>query len=192
MIEITFDQPGKPIPAVRPDGKWSGEWASQSPLNQWRHATEGGGAEGNAMYCALTGNDSDEFYIESTPHWWSPPTRFDLRGTTTSFYLKAIEPIRTAEGYQPHLFVVNDYQSGDVGGWYLKQPVTIGDGQWFHNVIELVSDENLWLRYTGDLSLDETLRRAAFIGIMYYNGDRKFTGVRATGVLGIDRFRYGL
>ncbi|MBI2192600.1 MAG: hypothetical protein HYU36_11510 [Planctomycetes bacterium] len=192
MIEILFDTPDRPVPATKPSGKWSGEWASQSPLNHWHRATEGGGAEGNSAYCALVGEDSDEFYAESTPNWWTPSTVFDLRGTRVSFHLKAVKPITVAPGYHPHLFIVIGYQdTRDHSGWYTREPLRIGQGCWALNELVLRPDPALWLRYWGQRTIEEVLTRVGFIGVMYLR-DGQFRGVHATGVLGIDRFRYDL
>lgn len=192
MIEVLFDTPGKPVSATRASGKWSGEWASQSPLNHWHRETEGGGAQGNAAYCALVGENSDQFYAESTPNWWTPSTLFDLRGSRVSFYLKAVRPITVATGYNPHLFIVIGYHvPQDHCGWYIRQPLRIGEGQWTLNELELRSDEALWSRYWGKRTIDEVLARVGFIGVMYLKGTN-FMGVHATGILGIDRFRYDI
>ncbi|MBI4530531.1 MAG: hypothetical protein HY709_03325 [Candidatus Latescibacteria bacterium] len=192
MVEVVFDDPGKPIPSGKSTGQWSGEWASQSPLNNWHRAIEGGGAEGNPAYCALVGEDADQFYAESTPNWWTPSTTFDLRDTRVSLYLKAVLPITVAPGYHPHLFVVNGYRRPQDGcGLFRKEPLRVGEGEWVLHEIELRSDEKLWGRYTGALTIDEVLRQAGFIGVMYLK-EASYTGVHATGVLGIDRFRYGM
>ena len=53
------------------------------------------------------GANSSEFYVEATPAWNRPRRMFDLRDTTTSFYLKAITPIEVNPGYKPYLFIAN-------------------------------------------------------------------------------------
>ena len=60
-----------------------------------------GGANGTPGYTALEAYDAQEFYAESTPIWWAPGRTFDLRNTWTTFYLKELEPIRVAPGYEP-------------------------------------------------------------------------------------------
>jgi len=209
--EVSFDEPGRPAPAHRRSGRWAGEWASQSPLNQWRRETAGGGAEGNPAYCALVAGRPEEiqedvygdtlndcFYFEAAPNWWTPSTTFDLRNTWASVYLKEIEPLTTAPGYTPHLFVVTGYHRDDPTavdregtGWFLNEPAASAGGSWVRNGFLLRPDERGWTRYRGSLPLEATLARVGFIGVMYYRGI-DFTNVQARGVLGIDKFRYNL
>ena len=170
---------------------WQGEWASQSPLNTIYQSARGGGANGSPGYLALPGQDSDQFYAESTPAWWTHRTAFDVRGTYATFYLKEIEPISVAEGYRPHLFIAEMIPGDPITGWYAKTPLTVGASHWALNEVLLLNDEQLWLRYAGERSLDQVLTRTGFIGVMYLNGV-EFRGVGANGVLGIDEFTYHL
>lgn len=173
---------------------YSGEWASQSPMSFFQLATDGGGAEGTPGYLALPGSDSDEFYIEVTPVWWTPSVVFDLRKTAVSFYLKEITPLSVAPGYMPYLFVAQYVaDTRYITGWYLPSPLNIGKDEWEYNRIVLRPDSE-WRNYAcahPDVrpSIDTVLSRCGFLGVMYFK-DGKYRGVRATGVLGIDEFRF--
>ena len=208
IITTTFDDPAAIVPAIptwdesASNGQkgrlWKGDWASQSELNQFEIRNDGQGANGSRGYLALTGKDSDQFYIESTPYWWAETTEVDLRDTYTTFYLKELELLTVADGYQPYLFISNhrldeeharQYGSGQCG-WYLNQPLTIGKSEWAYNELYLGNDPSLWTRYSGGRSLDTALSQAGYIGVMYLSGTR-YQGVTANGVLGWDEFAYG-
>ena len=192
MIALSFDRPGELKKAVtNPEGEWIGQIASQSPLNDFEIVIDGSGAEGTPGYLALYGQDSNQFYVESTPYWWTPSQTFDLRDTYATLYLKEIRPISVASGYQLCLFI-DDYVPGsEYCGWYLNAPLNVGKGEWAFNRLELVNDERLWVRYSNDRSLDQVLSQVGFIGIAYRKGTTGF-GVRANGVLGLDEFKYDL
>ena len=170
---------------------WKGEWASQSPLNAISQSTIGGGAEGSPGYLSLLGQESDQFYVESTPAWWPRRTDFDLRETYASFYLKEIQSVSVNVGYEPHLFIADSIPGDPITGWYVKKPLEVGVDCWVLNEVSLKNDECLWLCYSGERSLDQVLSRTGFIGVMYLNGV-DFRGVGANGVLGVDEFIYGL
>ncbi|MSP13038.1 MAG: hypothetical protein EXR62_08770 [Chloroflexi bacterium] len=187
-IRIDFDSPDL-VKAVPGAAGWSGQWASQSPLNAWYIVTDGNGANGSQGYLALPGREADQFYAESTPYWWTPSTTFDLRDTEVSFYLQEIEPITVAPGYRPYVFIDDYIPGGDYCGWYIKQPLTVGQGEWAYNRVILANDESAWVRYSNNRSLDQVLSTVGFIGVMYIK-DTACQGVNATGVLGIDKFEY--
>lgn len=208
IVTTTFDDPATIIPAVptwddnaaswQKGRLWLGDWASQSELNQWEIRTDGQGANGSKGYLALTGDNSDQFYIESTPYWWENTTEFDLRDTLTTFYLKEIEPITVAEGYLPYLFISNHQLSAEDGekygsgqcGWYVSEPLTVGKGEWAYNEVLLANDESKWTNYFGGRPLDTVLGHCGYIGVMYMK-DKRYQGVQANGVLGWDEFAYG-
>jgi hypothetical protein len=170
---------------------WTGEYASQSPLNAMTIETHGGGAAGTKSYLALHGNNSAQFYCEATPWWYRPRQVLDLRNTRATLYLKAITPITVNPGYQPYLFI-DDYceVARSYCGWYLNQLLQVGN-DWVRNDLILPNDPALWTRYSEARSLDTVLSRVGFIGVAYA---RRHTatgsGVGATGVLGLDEFTY--
>ena len=174
---------------------WRGEYASR-PLRGMEKRNVGG-ARSTAGYVALVAQQTeDQFYIEATPYWQRPHRTLDLRDTSTSLHLKAITPIKTNHGYRPYLFIAHyDEPSDTFCGWYYRQELIAGE-EWTLNELELRNDENLWTRYTTDLRytqprrLDVVLGNVGFIGVMYLR-DTDFTGVGATGILGLDEFRYG-
>ena len=172
---------------------WKGEFASQSPLNRMHVRLEGGGAAGTPGYLALVGNHSDAFYAEASPRWYRPRQALDLRDTQATLYLKEITPLTLAAGYCPHLFI-DDYDERDNGycGWFVREPLHVGRGEWSFNRVRLRNDERLWQRYSNKRSLDLVLARVGFIGVMYLGPELKFTGVDACGVLGIDELCYGV
>ena len=172
-------------------GHWQGDYASQSPLNSFYIAKEGGGACGTEQYLALPGHGADQFYAEVTPIWERPRKTFDLRNTRVTVYLKALTPIAVNAGYEPYVFLV-DYDEDDANlcGWYHNQTLTVGD-DWTLNTIYLTNDESLYTRYHLERPIDTVLSRVGFLGVMYLN-DKEFTGVNACGVLGIDELTFGL
>ena len=172
---------------------WKGEYASQSPLNQMHLARDGGGADGTPGYLALVGDHSKEFYAEASPRWYRPRVALDLRDTRATLYLKEITKLTVAAGYTPHLFI-DDYVESENSycGWFVREPLRVGRGEWVLNTIDLVNDEKKWQRYSNTRTLDLVLSRVGFIGLMYFNEARSHLGVDACGILGIDEFRYNL
>jgi len=172
---------------------WKGEYASQSPLNQMRLVRDGHGAEGTQGWLALEGTNSEQFYAEATPRWYRPRLAFDLRNTRATLYLKAITPITMNKGWQPYLFI-DDYCEADNSycGWFVHQPLQVGS-DWTFNQIDLINDEKLWTRYSLPVnrSLDTVLSTVGFIGVMHFSYTN-YKGVNATGILGIDEFRYNM
>jgi hypothetical protein len=171
---------------------WKGEYASQSPLNQMRVVRDGKGAEGTSGWLALEGTNSEQFYAEATPRWYRPRQVFDLRNTRATLYLKAITPITTGEGYRPYLFI-DDYIEADNSycGWFVNQPLQVGL-DWTFNQVDLMNEETLWTRYSpANRSLDTVLSNVGFIGVMHFS-HTNYTEVNATGILGIDEFRYNI
>lgn len=175
--------------------------ASQSPLDQMRVATEGGGANGTPGYLATPAVDGNEFYAETTPIWWVPARVYDLRNTWCTFYLKEIEPISVAPGYETVLFIASNVLDARVprgfhiDGWFLNEPLKVGRGEWAYNEILLTTDESKWFHYTGNLTPEDTLDRT--LGNLGYIGwsHRKLhmgKGVGATGVMGWDEVCFNL
>jgi hypothetical protein len=171
---------------------WKGEYASQSPLNQMRVVRDGKGAAGTQGWLALEGTNSEQFYAEATPRWCRPRQSFDLRNTRATLYLKAVTPIALAKGYRPYLFI-DDYCEADNSycGWFVNQPLQVGP-EWTFNQVDLINDEKLWTRYSpAARSLDAVLANVGFIGVMHFSYTN-YKGVNATGILGMDEFRYNL
>jgi len=195
-----FEQPG--TRASRPDMRYQRPFPIDSvksmPLDWAYLATDGGGADGTAGYVALEAYDALEFYAESAPIWWVPGRLFDLRDTWTTFYFKEIEPITVADGWRPHLFagarVPSLRHTQRLSAWYLKEPLTTGNGEWTYNEVLLSNDQSKWINYTQnppEQTLDMTLGQCGFIGWMYMKGNA-FRGANATGVIGWDEFRFNL
>jgi hypothetical protein len=205
VVHYNFDGPDTirrvtrldPKPSPVPNRWFDGELFSTSPANAFYLTTEGGGAEGTPGYLALPAEDSDQFYIESTPVWWTPSTTFDLRQTEVSFYLRELQTITVASGYAPYLFT-GAYvgETKYISCWRRLTPLVVGQNEWALNRLVLVPDESLWLNYgcthpDDRPSLECVLSRCGFIGVMYQNGS-SHKGVHATGVLGLDEFRYNI
>ena len=169
---------------------WKGEYASQSPLNAMYVTHEGGGADGTPGYLALPGANANEFYAEASPRWYRPRQCLDLRNTRTSLYLKAITAIHVNEGYHPYLFIDDYQEENNYCGWYVKKPLLVGEA-WTFNQVDLLNDEKIWTRYSGDRSIDHVLSHVGFIGVMYLRGINP-KGVNARGILGIDEFKYNI
>ena len=95
------------------------------------------------------------FYVEATPVWNRPRRSFDLRGTLTSFYLKAITPISVNPGYKPYLFVANvesePYATkSDIVAFIHRTPLALdasGTADWRHHQIRMAADPEEWLCY---------------------------------------------
>jgi hypothetical protein len=172
---------------------WKGEYASQSPLNQMHLSREGGGAEGTPGYLALVGDHSREFYAEASPRWYRPRVWLDLRDTRATLYLKEITKLTVAAGFRPHLFI-DDYDESDNSycGWFVREPLRLGRGDWAFNSVDLVNDERSWARYSNTRSLNQVLGNVGFIGVMYFGGSHEYADVDACGILGIDEFRYNI
>lgn len=171
---------------------WKGEYASQSPLNQMRVVRDGKGAEGTTGWLALEGTNSEQFYAEATPRWYRPRQALDLRDTRATLFLKAVTPITLAEGYRAYLFI-DDYSESDNSycGWFVNQPLKVGP-DWTFNQIDLINDEKLWTRYSpANRCLDTVLSTVGFIGVMHFSYTN-YKGVNATGILGMDEFKYNM
>jgi hypothetical protein len=170
------------------------------PLDWVYFATEGGGANGTPGYVALEAYDAQEFYAESTPIWWIPGRTFDLRNTWTTFYLKALQPITVAPGYEPYLFIAAYIPASrspkvHLSCWYLTEPLKVGQDEWAYNELLLTTDQSKWINYTrnpaSDGGIEIPLGQCGYIGWMYLN-DHEFRNVRATGVMGWDEFAFNL
>lgn len=190
--------------AYRPDsGRYLRKYPLDSckamPLDACYLATEGGGAAGTPGYLALEAFDAFEFYAESTPVWWIPGRLYDLRDTWSTFYLKEVEPLTVAEGFAPHLFIAAYVPHSRklprrLAGWYLKEPLIVGKGEWAYNEVLLTTDVSKWVNYNQNPpedTLDMALGQCGFIGWMYLRGN-DFRGVQATGIMGWDEFRFNL
>ena len=178
-----------------PNRTYDGEFFSTSPENAFRLVQEGGGAEGSRGYLALPGDDSDQFYVESTPVWWTPTTTFDLRDTGASFYLKELEKVTVAAGYELYLFIAAYIRDTKyLTCWRQQKPLVVGQGEWALNRLAIEEDTDQWLCYGCSHpeerpDLNYALTHCGFFGIMYQNGC-EFRQVHATGVLGLDELRY--
>ncbi len=205
QVHYSFDGPD-PVKMVTrlgskaasvPNRTYDGEFFSTSPENAFELVQDGGGAEGSRGYLALPGDDSNQFYVESTPVWWTPTTTFDLRDTMATFYLKELEKITVADGYAPYVFIaayIDDTKY--LTTWRQLQEVSIGVGEWAFNRIALRVEASQWLNYACTHpdrrpDLDYALSHCGFFGIMYQNGP-EFRRVHATGVLGLDELRYNM
>jgi hypothetical protein len=197
IVHHTFDWKPEEFEArkawpIKGTTDWKGEFASQSPLNQMHVVRDGKGAEGSTGYLALRGENSDQFYAEDAPRWHRPRKTYDLRGKGVSVFLKAVTPLKISPGYEPYIFI-DDYNEADNSycGWYLTQPLRVGN-DWAFNEAVLVNDEKRWVRYSPCArSLDTVLSNVGFIGVMYLRG-KDYKGVNATGILGIDEFKYNI
>ncbi len=204
-VHYSFDGPA-PVKQVErlgsdaspvPNRTYDGEFFSTSPENAFHLVQDGGGAEGSRGYLALPSADSNQFYVESTPVWWTPTTTFDLRDTVTSFYLKELEKITVADGYAPHLFVAAYIEDTRyLTCWRQVREVRIGADDWELNRIELRVDDSEWLNYACSHpdqrpDLDYVLSHCGFVGVMYQK-DSEFRQAHASGVLGLDELRYNL
>ena len=189
--------------AYRPDSRYlirnPLDSCKSMPLDACYLATEGGGAEDTPGYLALEAYDAFEFYAESTPVWWIPGRLYDLRDTWATFYLKEITPITVAAGFAPHLFIAayvphSREPHRRLSGWYLKETLHVGKGEWAYDEVLLTTDESKWVNYTPNPredTLDLALAQCGFIGWMYLK-DTLFRGVQATGVMGWDEFKFNL
>lgn len=180
-----------------PNRTYDGEFFSTTPENAFYLVQDGGGAEGSRGYLALPGSDSDQFYVESTPVWWTPTTTFDLRDTEASFYLKELTEITVADGYAPYLFIAAYIEDTKyLTCWRQLRQVLIGQGEWAFNRVVLEEDDAQWLCYgcshpDARPGLDYVLSHCGFLGIMYQKGS-EFRQVHATGLLGLDELRYNI
>ncbi len=203
-----FDQPG--WRGWRPGAKEMAvkPWdilAAQSLLDQIELVTGGGGANGSSGYVRQIGNDSDEFYCESTPTWWIPGRYYDLRDSWCTFYLKELEPITVAPGYNPCMFIAAYMPEGlprenhRLSCWYMPPTLKVGKGEWAYNEVKLANDPSKWVQYgrnnPPEDTLDTTLAHCGFIGWMYMTDadvPHPYTGVHATGVIGFDEMCFNL
>jgi hypothetical protein len=168
-------------------------WTSQGTGDAMQQVTEAGGAEGTRGYLVLRGEDADQFHAASAPEMWRPRKSLDLRDTCVTLYLREIEPISVAEGYEPHLFITSSHPRFGSAGWYLKERLVVGGETWTFNHVHLLTKESLWGNYRQGTTqrLDPYLARVGCIGVMYLKGD-SLRGAQATGALGIDEVRYGM
>jgi hypothetical protein len=178
---------------------------SMSPVDSLYYGTEGGGANGTPRYLAQDADDADEFYAESTPTWWIPGRYFDLRDTWATMYLKEIKPIRVAPGFQCRFFIASYMPKGlprpnhRLSCWYMKETLTIGQGEWAYNEVFVANDPTKWVNYHSlapqEDTLDEVLAHCGFLGWMYTSDEKKtqaYKGVHGYGTLGWDGFHYNL
>src|SRR5207248_6140761 len=121
--------------------------------------------------------------------------------TWITFYLKEVAPITVAPDYELVLFIAanvldSHVQRGfHIDGWFVKEPLKLGRGEWTYNEIFLSSDPSVWFHYMGNLTpddpLDWTLGHCGYIGWSY----RKLhdvKGARATGIMGWDEVCFNL
>jgi hypothetical protein len=98
-----------------------------------------------------------------------------------------------------HLFVVTYVTGEGYTTALLKQPLTVGkSGEWAYNLVELEADPSLWFlvrdtHVITQVSLDQVFGRAGFVGVGYFKLEPfAFSAVNATGILGIDEFKFNI
>ena len=197
---LHFERPG--TRSTRPDWRATPYSPIDSckvmPLDWCYLSTEGGGAAGSQGYLRLEAYNAFEFYAEAAPVWWVPGRLFDLRDTWTTFYLKQIEPITVEPGWQPQIFIAATMPPGDkparLSGWYMKDTLDMGSGDWTYNEVLLTNDPSKWENYSNNPpedTLDLALATCGFLGWGYRNGNIG-RGAQAWGVVGWDEFWFNL
>jgi hypothetical protein len=168
-------------------------WACSGSAAGFTQVTEGGGAEGSRGYIVLRVANADDFWAASALEQQRPRKRLDLRDTCTTLYLKQVEPISVAAGYEPHLFIASWHPTFGHSAWYVREPLVVGTDRWTYNHVHLLNDRRIWVNWLRGSSseLDPFLSRVGMIGVLYAKG-AAVSGVQGTGALGIDEVRYGM
>ena len=85
-LVMAFPDPAKASTPYRESTmSWSGQWATQSPLNQMAVVFGGGGAEGSMEYPAVRAENTSEFYVECPSTSNLPSSRPSNRAGTFGF-----------------------------------------------------------------------------------------------------------